>query len=63
MGGQLERREDFVHWVWNDERVPDSKSSVEVGTEFFIATETYGGRNHRHNCSLYPIQSSFLIYK
>ena len=36
-----------MHWVWNDEHVPDRKLSAEVGTEFFIAMETYGGREHR----------------
>ena len=36
-----------MHWVWNDEHVPDPKSSTEVGTEFFIAMEMYGGRECR----------------
>ena len=27
--------------------IPDPKSSTEVGTEFFIATETYGCRDCR----------------
>ena len=35
-------------WVQNDEHVPDPKLSAEVGMEFFIATEMYGGRKRRH---------------
>ena len=58
MGERLERGGDFARQAQNDKHVPDPKSSMEVGTEFFIATETYGGREHRHK-SVVCIRSSY----